>query len=300
MSIICTNLQMWKSAFTHEWLIFFESFAMKFKLKIMSFEELQTFQPANTLVIFVEIDKRFVKTYTQNNLNNKYIYWCDDLHHDKRVYDHEIFQLNIPFVSAFGNCFKNAFTSYHYALPFYNMPINLNPTRKILMSGAHWINDDIYGFRNFILKKAETDMRIHVLPHGKVYKEDYAKYINQFVCAITSTLNNKYHYLFAKIFEIPATGTLLLVEDEIKCELEQIGFIDMYNCVLINRSNFDSKIDFVLQNTELVDQMRRRGQELVQQKHLLENRLEEFNKIVNHILTKYDQLDNKLEFLNKI
>ncbi len=164
------------------------------------------------------------------------------------------------------------------------------------MSGAGYINDEIYGFRNWVIKKAETDNRIHVLPHHQIYGKDYANYINKYVCAITSTLNNKYHYLSAKIFEIPATGALLIVEDEIRFELEAIGFIDMVNCILINRVNFDSKIDFVLQNPEIVDHMRKKGQDLVKAKHLLENRIEQFNKIVEKISIDYNLLNNQLSF----
>ncbi len=209
-------------------------------ISIASLLQLKSFE--KNILLFVETPKIIVTNFISTFVNNKYIYWCDDIHHDQRLYQIPIYQIKIPLISAFGNCIKNAHTLHHYAQDHFILSdINVQPEMKLLMSGSGFYNDSIYDFRNWVLQKAKNDSRIHVLQHHQVYEVEYAKYIHRFVAAFTSTLNDVYSYIFAKVFEIPAVGTLLLIDDRIELDLQKLGFWDMQNCITVNKLNFDLK-----------------------------------------------------------
>ncbi len=291
--ILVINWEMWRASFTHEWLLFFQHVVDDLGFRSMTFLEFKQESISNALVVFVETGKNLVVDYVSEFPQNKYVYWCDDVHHDARIYNTSIFQIRIPLISAFGNCLTNAMTCNHYAMPFYVKPLNINPRQQLLMSGAGGTGG-LYTFRNWVFERAKTDHRIHVLPHHKVYGNEYASYVHHYVASVTSTLSNSYHYVFAKVFEIPATGSLLVVEDVIGPELKELGFFNMVNCILVNREDFDDKLDFILSNPTIIEGMRRRGQELVKTRHMLGNRLDEFEDIITRIIAKYNTLETDL------
>jgi hypothetical protein len=95
----------------------------------------------------------------------------------------------------------------------------------------------------------------------------YALKINNYRAAFTDS--SKFHYVLAKYFEIPATGALLVADDSVSGPLSQLGFIDNENYVAVSAENLEAQIRFVLdeRNHEELDQIRRRGQELVWERH---------------------------------
>jgi hypothetical protein len=297
MLYLCIDWSLWQRCFTKEWLDFFQSVEKEHSFQSISFDELNQFTQCEAhTILFVEISKTCVTQFINRFPNNTHIYWCDDLHHDMRLYNVPLYPLHIPIISAFGNCLTNAYYCPHYAQSIYiKKELNPNPNMQLLMSGAGYINDSIYDFRNWVLQKAKKDLRIHVLPHHTVYGEDYANYIYQFFCAFTSTLNDMFHYVFAKIFEIPATGCLLVVDDRIQEELLELGFETDIHCIFINKNNFDQKLDFILDpmNRSTMDTIRKNGANLIREKHTLANRLQEFKNIYQSILLSQQNKTNK-------
>jgi hypothetical protein len=75
--------------------------------------------------------------------------------------------------------------------------------------------------------------------------------------------------VLAKYFEIPATGALLVGDDAVGGPLRQLGFVANEHYVAVSAANLEEKIRFVLdeQNHEELDQIRKRGQELVWDRH---------------------------------
>jgi hypothetical protein len=291
------NLDMWKKCFTLEWYTFFTNLKNYYKINFTELLRIKHNIPINSIIIFVEIDKNLTNDFCKNNKCFKFIYWCDDIHHDLRVYNVEIFQLGIPFISCFGNSLKNSFNFYHYAqdLYFKSSP-NRNPINKILITGTGYVNDSIYGFRNFIFKKATSDNRIDVLPHHLIYDYKYARYTNKYIANITSTLNKVYHYIFAKVFEITAVGSLLVIEDTIEDDLKEVGFYHKVNCFLVNKHNIDESMNYILDlnNRKEIDRIRKKGYLNTKKNHTLNNRLLEFNQLIN----KIDKMDNKYKNFN--
>ena len=287
---------MWEETFTHEWLTFFKHLELHGGWETCMLDQLsQTILTPKDIIVFVETAKPDVVRYVQANPGPKYIYWCDDVHHDQRVYGTQLFQLDIPVISAFGDTVNTYFSCPHYAQKLYQVPLNPEPIPQLLMSGATFTSNKYYGFRNWVVHKSKTDKRISVLPHHQKYGREYALHINQYLAAVTSSLNNTFHYVFAKVFEITCTGALLVIEDVLEPELKKLGFVDNVNCMLVNKTNFNNKLNYILDlaNRRHVDDMRSAGQRLTQTRHMLPNRTDQFEKLVAKITQNYDQIDTR-------
>lgn len=126
----------------------------------------------------------------------------------------------------------------------------------------------------------------------KIYNETFDDYINKignFISCFTSHVNHRginfANILLAKYFEIPASGSLLFVDDILKDQLNKHGFIDGINCIIANESEYLEKTEWILnpKNREKVDEIRKNGLELIKNNHTLEHRL----PVLNSIIKKY-------------
>jgi hypothetical protein len=91
----------------------------------------------------------------------------------------------------------------------------------------------------------------------------YARRINQYRAAFTDS--SIFNYILAKYFEIPATGALLVADDAVSGPLRQVGLMADEHYVPVSANNLEEKIAFVLdeRNHDELDQIRKRGQELI-------------------------------------
>lgn len=292
------DLDMWSKCFTLEWYTFFTNVDMYYITpNVKKLNTIKDVLPNNSTIIFVEQNKIDTRNFCKNKNKFKFIYWCDDIHHDLRIYNEKLFQVDIPLISAFGNSLINSYKMNHYAQDLYfTTSFNDNPINKILITGAGYIDDSIYGFRNFIFRKAVTDTRITVLPHHKIYGVEYANETNKYIANVTSTLNKTYHYIFAKVFEITAIGSLLVIEDEIEEDLKDVGFYHKKNCMLINKENCNEVIDYILDpnNRKEIYEIRFNGYQNTKTNHNIRKRIKEFNELVKKIEVDYKNINNQL------
>ena len=164
----------------------------------------------------------------------------------------------------------------HSASPDFMVPYNPKPENAIFVSGAY---GNYYPLRDRIRELSQTGAyRIVCHDHPGYYTgydydrneavgRGYAMKINQYRAAFTDS--SKFHYVLAKYFEIPATGALLVADDSVSGPLSQLGFVDNENYIAASAENLEEKIRFVLdeRNHEELDHIRRRGQELVWERH---------------------------------
>ncbi len=192
---------------------------------------------------------------------------------------------------------KHSYTVSYSAVDEYysNIEFNNNPIRKIFVSGAI---SDVYPLRKYIITSDNMGDYIEVLKHPtyESYKHniingEYYKKLNNYICCFTDAL--VYEYVLLKIFEICSVGSLLLVEDSISTELNKLGFYDQVNCIMCNKSNIQSKADWILdvKNKDSLDKMRKAGMELVRNNHTTSIRANKFNNIIDKEVT-----DNKIIF----
>ena len=164
----------------------------------------------------------------------------------------------------------------HSASPDFMVPYNPNAENAIFVSGAY---GNYYPLRDRIRELSqEGAYAIVCQDHPGYYTgydydrneavgRGYAMKINHYRAGFTDS--SKFHYVLAKYFEIPATGALLVGDDSVSGPLRQLGFIQDEHYVAVSAENLEEKVRFVLdeRNHEQLDQIRRRGQELVWDRH---------------------------------
>lgn len=177
--------------------------------------------------------------------------------------------------------FPSIFWSPHSAShDFSDRPYNKNPMRKIFLSGA--AGKRAYPIRHWLYKQAESEQykdmfHIHQHPgYGKVDKNQtllYAMDMNSYVAGISTTMY--YRWMVAKTFEVPSTGSLLVVNLDLKEQLEELGFVHMENYVGFPNDNPMPTLKWVLdpENVQEIEQIRKKGRKLVMERHLTKHRV---------------------------
>ena len=164
----------------------------------------------------------------------------------------------------------------HSASPDFRVPYNPSPVNAIFVSGAA---GNYYPLRDRVTELSQAGAYA-IVRHdhpgydtGYDYDQNeavgrgYAMKINSYRAAFTDS--SRFHYVLAKYFEIPATGALLVADDSVSGPLRQLGFVENEHYVAVSADNLEEKIRFVLdeRNHDELDQVRRRGQQLVWERH---------------------------------
>lgn len=179
-----------------------------------------------------------------------------------------------------SSSFPAIFWSPHSASPEFNQQaFNKNPKRHIFLSGA--AGSRAYPIRHWLYEIANASeyknfFHIHQHPgYGKVAANQtllYAMDMNIFHAGISTT--SSYRYVVAKTFEVPATGSLLVINLDLKDQLAELGFIDMENYVGFYDYNPIPRLKWIQDpaNFAKIDQIRRNGRQLVLNMHLSKHR----------------------------
>ncbi|GAB9463524.1 hypothetical protein Gpo141_00000980 [Globisporangium polare] len=158
------------------------------------------------------------------------------------------------------------------------------PIRKILLSGARGAN--WYPLRHWLgaFQESHRDM-MDVYQHSGYYVSDnqseiFASYLRSYQAGVTTTL--LFHYVIAKVFEIPATGALLLVNRDVAPLLQALDLNEMEHYVGFDRMDPDTALHWTLDplNQKDVDRIRKAGMELVRKQHMVTNRVQALDRFV--------------------
>jgi Glycosyl transferases group 1 len=175
----------------------------------------------------------------------------------------------------------------HFAYPeFYEIEFNKTPQNKVILSGA--VNE-CYPSRVEYKKYAkENEDRVFVAPRNDESSEKkYYHILNEYLAGFAGVARGT-GFILAKFFEIPASGSLLLAYvDDIK-ELNDVGFYDGINCLVIkNKDQYQSITEYILNpdNKDKIDKIRQKGRETIIQNHTLEHRLKQFEEIFDMLLS---------------
>ena len=218
----------------------------------------------------------------------RYIF-CDDLHGGDEHSEEEMteaFSMFNTILSTYGYVFDRFFPALaktkkvvwipHSASPDFLLAFNEHPVNAIFLSG---VIDDHYPLRKrmrALCEKGSYPIRFHQHPGYRCdfdhetntsIGRGYAEKINTYRVAFTDS--SRYRYCVAKYFEIPATGALLLADRAVGEPLTTIGFIEGVNYVGVSDEDLEEKMEYALDenNHEELDEVRRRGQELVWRRH---------------------------------
>lgn len=169
----------------------------------------------------------------------------------------------------------------HSAMPSFILPFNHTPrTDAVLLVG--YVHDPyVYPVRAHLYNlHKDGDKRIDLFTHPgwapvqSDRQRQMAVAMSKYLATITDC--SRLNYVLGKTFEIPATGTLLLMSDDIVEPLKLLGFIEGVNYKTYNLRNLDSVLAWVLHpdNGGEVDRIRLAGQQLIVQRHQTFHRAE--------------------------
>ena len=167
----------------------------------------------------------------------------------------------------------------HGALPAFDLPFNVYPVEKVLLVGAVMGG---YPLREVIKGKIDAgDGRFLQYQHpgwhpgsSLSHIDDFARAMNGHLACILDASNN--NHLVAKVVEVPSTGSLLIMSDDLRDALAALGFHQGVHYLSYNRSSLDAVVDFALapHNRRAVDGMRAAGQALAHARHSTRARVE--------------------------
>ena len=175
----------------------------------------------------------------------------------------------------------------HSASPDFMLPYNRCPENSILLSGAISRYYPLRQQMKALHAQGSHSIAYHGHPGyytGYDYENDqdigggYAKTINRYRAAFTDSLTFK--YVVAKYFEIPATGALLFADDAVSGPLRELGFMENRHYLSVSKETLEERIQYVLdeRNHEELDEIRRRGQKLVWERHKTSDRARQINE----------------------
>ena len=227
--------------------------------------------------------------------------FADDIHknsHLKHVNYYENFEkifvtYKEPFLKDYPEVQKDkvhwiphGFTDDH------KLCFNTKPINKVLVSGK---SGSLYPLRRQMIREVSNQKdKFTLLTHPNYKKFDYdnlknlkignnfGKVLNAHICCFTDC--SSLQYILAKYFEIPASGALLLAEENAYGDLEKLGFIDNVNYIKCTKNNIMNKINWILNpvNINEVDKIRRNGQNHVLNNHHIMHRVKKMVSIMNH------------------
>lgn len=229
------------------------------------------------------------------------VIWVDDLHwwdQQMRTGKTVAFALCDMIISTVGYLWNKLYPEFagtkrvvwvpHSASPDFMVPYNDNPENAIFVSGSAGI---YYPMRNRMRAlQHQGSYSIVSQDHPGYYSgfdydrnhalgRGYARRINQYRAAFTDS--SIFNYVLAKYFEIPATGALLIADDAVSGPLKQLGFIENQHYLPVSEKNLEEKIALVLdkRNHDELDQIRKRGQELVWSRHKSSDRARQIDAV---------------------
>lgn len=162
------------------------------------------------------------------------------------------------------------------------------------------LNDDA-SFQNVLLTGATTALwypyravastleNVHGISHpgyGSSSTEERKNFVEQIhQSAVGITDGSTLHYALAKIFEIPTTGQLLLLNDEMEPAMRRLGFCPGVHYISYNSNNIRAVVGAVLKskNRDRVIDIRTKGQSLVKSIHTTRHRASQIAGVVSCI-----------------
>ena len=263
----------------------------------------------------VDSIKSFLEKDTRKNVNNILI-WTDDAHNPNNVDlvkfsnenpENRVFILSTypykyieQFPDIITNNSKNLIWFPHASAKRFDIGINYDseqllsvygktsfpyPHRQriVALSKEESFKDKILVKKHPGYKRSEGSSKD--LPHFPETFLETIDFVKKYSIGFTCGLDpEKYNYAVAKIFEIPTSGQLLMVNEELSKYLELLGFKDNVNCLFYNESNMKEKVNYVLNmNKDDVNSIRKAGHELNIKHHTLDRRCEFLNNIVSAV-----------------
>lgn len=121
--------------------------------------------------------------------------------------------------------------------------------------------------------------------------KNYAAQISQHKIALTGAgmgVALAAPYILAKHFEIPATGSVMVTDQFVAPLMSKLGFIENEHYLASTPDTLEKDLERWLapENAAMLEKIGAAGQKLVAERHTLEKRVEEFEKVIYHVWVK--------------
>jgi glycosyl transferase family 1 len=245
---------------------------------------------------------RFCATFATElaNLDCRLCMFADDLHswhEEMRSRKHAVLSLADTILATYEYALEEYFPALkrqkhtawipHSASPDFMLPYNASPENAILLSGKIDLHYPLRQRMKALYDEHRYRIAYHEHPgyhchydYGQDQNvgESYAKKINR--CRVAFTDCMEYGYVVAKHFEIPAVGALLLAEDRAEGPLRDLGFMKGIHYLQVSAGNLEDRVRYVLDeaNTGELDEIRKRGMELVLKQHKTTDRARQLDE----------------------
>ncbi len=89
----------------------------------------------------------------------------------------------------------------------------------------------------------------------------------------------------AKHFEIPAAGTLLVTDRSVAAQLAELGFMDRVHYLGVGMDDLEEQLRYIFDpsNRAEIDAIRRRGRELVIDRHTTSHRARAIDQVCGQV-----------------
>lgn len=252
-------------------------------------------------ILFLEVYE-FMQAHAKevDRLDSRKFFFTDDLNcrtEQMRQMKSISFGLCDTILSTYGYVWNRFYPEFrgakkviwvpHSASPDFLLPYNHHPQNAIFLSGALTRHYPLRRQMKFLHEQSLYAIAYHSHPgyhcrYDYNNNEDigraYARRINSYRAGFTDSL--LYEYVVAKYFEIPAAGALLFADDAVSGPLRELGFIENEHYLPVSKDNLEARIQYVLDesNHDELDCVRRKGQELVWQRHKTSDRARQIDE----------------------
>lgn len=149
---------------------------------------------------------------------------------------------------------------------------NIHIERDIQLGFIGKIDGNLYAERRKFLEEMHREYGVELLRTES--EQEYLNTLNRIKIFVSADIG--YNEYMAKNFEAMACGCMLICKKQGHGEEEALGLIDMENVVLYSDiEQAKERIDFLLQNEDLVNAIAKKGQELAENRLTFEQKGEE-------------------------
>ena len=226
--------------------------------------------------------------------------WRQDYFLDN-AFDYVLSFYNHPMRYHFRKINPDRMIHFPWAIPddwISTAPIQYNPAETICCFGG--LKSDAYALRNWCRQFDFVESASNSGCENKVMSE--AAYIQwlgtKAACIAAGSDDSRYRLTVPKYFEIAAAGSLLFAQET--DDLPLLGFVHGQNCVVFNRSNFESLAREYLENPQQYLHIRKQGRELIRQRHSLSLRMKNLIRHVNHVIEQKKMSKKQIQINTEI
>ena len=143
------------------------------------------------------------------------------------------------------------------------------------------IGSEVYDLREWAFNTGELVAYDYAGSGNKKYSGNaFYQWLRSFdACVVAMSSMKIYNYTVAKYFEVPSQGLLLFAFPS--DDFSELGFIDNYNCIYVNKDNFYDKINEFKNSPEKYIEIRKNGFDFIRNNHTDLCRIDYLNKIIN-------------------